>query len=1256
MQLRLLRLFVCLAVFASTSLWGQTGLATLTGTVVDQTGAAVANVTITATQVSTGTTVAGVSSETGNYTIPQLRVGEYSVTVEQTGFKKYIRSGLTLDAAQTLRLEIQLEVGATTESVTVTAEAPLLRTDSGTLVTNIKPAQIQSLPLMPISGGFIRDPFALSNTVAGVNQTFVGTRINGLGQSSIQYRLEGEILGQQGFAGITTRTQPSPDSIEEVAVQTTNIPVEFGSASGGVYNVTLKSGTNQFHGTVYDYAINEVLNAYDRSNHTRNRIRRHDYGFNIGGPVRIPKIYDGTNKTFFFFNWEQYRDSQKAFPTSNPTVPIQAYRDGNFSSLPGVTNNANLRMTGGTLSNGTNPGAHDYRDPLGNTIPLGTIFDPTSQRAVTCSAAIAADCVAGANLQVRSPFPGNRIPTSMFDPVSVAILTKYIPLPNINNTLINNYQTSLPTSRITGSPTIKGDQNIGSKMRFNFSYTSNGTVSPVQTLGGLAEGLPDPVTRNTGTFETGKNYRANFDYTITPTINWHVGVGYSMFEFETKPVTTDYNAATDIGLRGATANRNFPSINNQGGGANYNAVGVLINPAVGGLNSLGTGGQTAAWERRPSMTQTIAWVKGNHTFKAGGDFRQDMLPNLGFGGANGSYTIANTGVTWQPSMLGVVGFTGNTNVGFNFANFLLGSVNNASLALPVVYRRSKQQYGVFVQDTWRATRKLTVDYGIRWDYGTYAAEDYGRLGAFSPTVANNSASGRPGGVIYEATCNCQFAQNYPYAIGPRLGLAYTLNPKTVIRGGIGLAYGSTPIVGGGATNTAVTPTLLQYEDNFKLRDGMPATVRPVWPNFDSGYPLPVGGVAGAPTLIDQNAGRPDRTVQYNISIQREITRDFVVETSYVGNRGVWQSTAGFVDHNAISEQILAKYNITVGNTTDSNLLQAQLATANASQLAAKGIVRPYSNFPTTQTVLQSLRPFPQYTGGISPGQPGAPMGRSWYDSLQITATKRYSHGLQLNANYTWSKNMQHTSAFDVFNRANGKDIVGANAPQVLRISFLYQTPKISDSIAVLGNKWVSWGLKDWQVSATMFYQSAGYLARPSNQGANPISQWLGRGPGGAQLKQNADGSYMSPWSVNWVDNDGNRRTDPLDINCKCFDPEKTQVLNPAAWENIPAGQWGAQTQQLPFFRGIRRPTENANFARNFRMGADGRYTLQIRVEFTNIFNRTYLPNPVLGNYTTPVGFSTDGRNIGGFGTFNNLRNAGAFTGQRSGMFIARFSF
>jgi hypothetical protein len=238
----------------------------------------------------------------------------------------------------------------------------------------------------------------------------------------------------------------------------------------------------------------------------------------------------------------------------------------------------------------------------------------------------------------------------------------------------------------------------------------------------------------------------------------------------------------------------------------------------------------------------------------------------------------------------------------------------------------------------------------------------------------------------------------------------------------------------------------------------------------------------------------------------------------------------------------------------------------------------------------------------------------------------------------------------------------------LRITVQYVVPQLkSTGLAMFSNRFVSYALSDWGLGAALSYQSAPIVARPSSNGATPINQFLGRGPGGAQLKKNADGSYMNPFSVNWVDNEGKQRTDPLDINCGCFDPTKTVALNPAAWENIPDGQWGAQQSTLRFYRGIRIPNESANFSRNFRMTE--RVNLNVRVEFTNIFNRMLLtggPASALvtaGNFANPAtkfGNDANGRPTantglysGGFGTFNVL---GGLTGQRAGSFVARISF
>lgn len=1261
--------------------YGQTGRATLTGVVTDPTGAVVANVPVKAVHVETGTTMIGTTTDTGNYTIGQMPIGAYEVTVEQPGFKKFQRTGLTLASAQTLRLDVTLEVGSASESVTVRAESTLLQTETGAMVKNINPQQIQNLPVLPATG-FIRDPLQLAQTLPGAVQggpiAGYSPRMNGLANNNNQIKIDGEPVTNSGEKGnISTRNNVSPDAVQEVAIQTSNFNAEYGSASGSVINMVIKSGTNQYHGTAYEYLGNDIFNADDAGSHARNRVRRNDYGFNVGGPVRIPKVYNGKDKTFFFFNWEQYRDYNYFLSSINPvpTVPTQAYRDGDFSGLlkvPGVTGNLKI-------------GTRDYRDPLGNTIPLGTIFDPRTTLSVPCNTAVTQDCTAGSVLQVRSPFVGNRVPASLQDRVALATL-KYVPLPQgpqaaLGN-LTTNYLNGISAYRITRSPAVKIDQNVGSRMRIGFTYNDNHTDSPTQTVapGIFAEGFPEPISMNAGTFEASPTYRVNLDYNIRPTMLFHLGVGWQEFNFCACPKTNDYDAS-QLGLtfsNGAKLPLNsFPRFTST----------VVSNPQLGGLNNVGHPGATRQLERYPSTSANLTWIRGNHTFKFGADARQNQQVSIVVANSVGSYSfgtstataLSGNGVTWQPALNGLTGFSGSSGaVGFPFANFLMGSVTNLTLAVPTEYRKTKQQYGVYIQDTWKVRRNLTIDYGLRWDYGTYAKEQYGRVAGFSLNIPNPAADGRRGGYIYEASCNCQFAQNYPFAIGPRLGIAYTLDSKTVIRGGAGIVYGSTAFTGGNVINSISTPTLPNGFDDFTLGSGIPVSkYNPVVATSDPSASFARGTVnTNLATFVDPNGGRPDRTYQWNISLQREITRNFVVEAAYVGNRNIWASTAGFQDFNAVSVKDLQRNGFTVDASKqgldDAALLNTRLNSLTAAQqstLASRGFSLPYGSFPASgpfvQTVFQALRNYPQFSSVLSPT---APQGKSWYDSLQLNLTKRFSHGFSANAAYTYSKNLQWISAPDIFNpdvfsKSMGKDLVGANPPQILRISFEYRVPRYNGNMAVLGNKVVSYVLSDWAISGALYYQTAAYLGRPQSGSANAISRWLGRGTGSAafntsQLKRNADGSLMNPWSVDWIDNSGTHRTDPLDINCHCFNPAKTVAINPDAWQVIPDATWTADTSTYAFFRTQRKPAESMNFQRNFRIKE--RYTFQVRIEFQNVFNRIQLPNPSMNfsplNTSTTYQKAPNGNYTAGFGTFGNLANGAQLGTPRSGQLIGRFTF
>jgi carboxypeptidase family protein len=316
---------------------------TITGTVDDPAGAVVSGAAVQARHIETGAVYQTESTATGNYTLSQLPVGSYELTVTVSGFKKYVRQGLTVEVAQTLRIDTHLEVGSAAESVTVTEAAPLLKTESGELSHNVSYQRLDDLPVFAIGAAAgsssVRNPTTVVQLIPGAYlNANVNMKVNGAPANTSSFRIEGQDASNGYVAAVPAQVQPGVDSIQEVAIQTSNFAAEYGTVGGGFFNFTMKSGTNQLHGSLYDYYVNEVLNAAtpftvlpgSPNEHIRTVERRNDYGFTVGLPVVIPKIYNGHDKTFLFFNWEQFREF-KNINAQSVTVPIQAYRDGNFA-------------------------------------------------------------------------------------------------------------------------------------------------------------------------------------------------------------------------------------------------------------------------------------------------------------------------------------------------------------------------------------------------------------------------------------------------------------------------------------------------------------------------------------------------------------------------------------------------------------------------------------------------------------------------------------------------------------------------------------------------------------------------------------------------------------------------------------------------------------------------------------------------------------------------------------------------------------
>src|SRR5437660_1202099 len=372
--------------------FGQSDRGTVTGTVSDATGAVIPGANVVATNTETSTKYETVSTETGNFTLTQLPPGVYQMSVELPGFKRYVRQGITVLVAQILRIDVALEVGAATDEVTVNADAPLLRTESSDVSHNVAASRLDELPLLGIGGTLsgsagIRNPYALVQLIPGSTWTPNSlVRLNGTPANTQSFRVEGQDASNSGTPGVPAQSQPSVDAIQEVAIQTSNYAAEYGQVGGGVFNVTMRSGTNQFHGTAYDYFVNEGFNAgnpfiNDPSIPARPRARRNDYGFTVGGPIR-------RDKTFFFFSWEQFRETT-VVNNQFQTVPTAAYLDGDFRSA--ITN----RIIG--------------TDPLGRQMLEGMIYDPATTK------------VAGDGRVYRDPFPNNIIPKDRWDPVAVQI-------------------------------------------------------------------------------------------------------------------------------------------------------------------------------------------------------------------------------------------------------------------------------------------------------------------------------------------------------------------------------------------------------------------------------------------------------------------------------------------------------------------------------------------------------------------------------------------------------------------------------------------------------------------------------------------------------------------------------------------------------------------------------------------------------------------------------------------------------------------
>ncbi len=1198
--MRLVRNTFCTLLF-TVAAFAQSDRGTITGSVIDPAAAVVPGAKVSAKNLDNGSTFETTTTDTGNFTLASLPAGKYELNVEASGFKKATHENVEVAVAQTIRVDTALQVGASTESVTVTAEAALLKTENGEQSMVIKGDKVNDLPLNfgggGAAGGGIRNWLSFIMLAPGVSGTAYNAPINGIPTGTygnFKVYLEGQDSTSINDASWTSSVAAaSVETITEFAVQSSNFSPEFGQVAGGFYNFTTKSGTNQIHGSAYEQWANEALDAAHPFSHLTDRDRKNDYGFTVGGPVWIPKLYNGRNKTFFFFGLERFANNQLSV-SSYSTVPTAAYRQGNFAAA----------LTGKTLTDPTS----------GMQFAENTIYDPNTTQTVN-------------GLVIRTPFPGNIIPTNRIDPVSAKIQNLIPAAINTQTTL--NWIPNIVTNTQQQIPSLKLDQNLSVKTKLSFFWTQQHTNQIA-----APDGLPEPLTASRPKIVSGDQYRLNADHTFSSTLIGHLGVGFYRFlNPDSSPAgVLNYDAVGQLGLVGGATNpTGFPnigglSVNNQGG--------------VGGTYGPSTADHQ--FTDKLSFVASAIYIRGSHAYKVGGEVKQDVYSDQNVQGSQGQYTFGN-GPTAVPFLQNSA--VGGGSIGAGYASFLLGQVTYTNVNAPRNTQLRKMNWSVYAQDNWKLTRKLTLDYGLRWDFTPMGHEQYYREAEIGLNTPNPSAGGLPGGYIFEGygagRCNCLFSKSYKKAFGPRLAVAYQIDEKTVFRAGWGFTYsggdswgylnGGMPVAGLGinsvTNSTGYGYAVSQFQDGIHYDPAVlsAATLNP-------GVAPAPGSLAAAPGWAaqyrDPNGGRPGRVNQWNISLQRQLTKDMSLEAAYVGNRGVWLEARGLAMINAISPAKIQALGLDLTNPATRTLLTSGICSTTATNAGYKV---PYAGYPCSASVAQSLRPFPEYNDALA--EWFNPVGNSWYDALQVKFTKRYSHGLDLTSNFTYQKELclganGCAGINDAFNRSSNRGLTPTSTPFISVTAFTYRTPMVTS------NKFIRQLTGGWTWGGILRYASGSLIAVASSR------------------------TNLNNYTFNTNTRFNRVAGVPLYLqnpNCGCIDPNsKQQILNPAAWADTPTGTWGQGAAYYNDYRQQHQVSESMNFGRTFQLRE--KLSLNIRAEYFNVFNRVYLNLPS-GGYNNPVATATfnsaTGVPTGGFGYITNSSGIG---GQRNGQLVARFQF
>jgi len=1101
-------------------------------------------------------------------------------------------------------LDITLDVGNTTETVTVSADAPTLQTESSEIGTVVTTKQIQDLPLSLSASS--QSPLRSPETFVFLTPGTAGPGTNSDHSSGGIF--ESKLSGGQNFAtevmldGISTQradsgsafdqTAPSVEALSEFKVLTSTIPAEFGRTSGGVESFATKSGTNGFHGTAFNFFRNDKLDANTWVNNfngaPKPRDHQNDFGGSLGGPVWIPKLYNGRDKLFFFFSWEQYRNNPG---TSNvSTLPTAAERSGDFSALlgPGLVNN--------------DPGHTPVINPCDGTQVLrGQIFDPATTQTV-------------GGQPCRTAFPGNIIPTDRISAVSQNVLT-FLPVgsdtngPGCNVVICNNFLfTSANPVRDT-TMTFKIDYNVSPNGKAFFSYSSRDQES----LNGSST-LPRPLDPTFINSNFTHYLRFGYDYSFSPTLLNHFVIGLNrLTNFSKGQSVTGVDWPALLGIANASG-QVFPRQTfDQFGGS---PIGI-------GYTDLSANNDDHNIPSSLVVSDSVSWAKGRHTIRMGFEWRSFQFSRISEANLSPQYDYSNFQTAYIPN---------SNNSGDPFASFLLGTPHRTFLTfISVQPRWSSNYYAGYVQDDYKLRPNLVLNLGLRYSVDTPRHEPHDANSVLDLNTPNALAGGAPGALIFGS--RAAGAKTYYKNFAPRVGFSFAWKPTVVFRGGYGIYYAPLQYSDfGGAltTGTSVSPTF-QSADSFTPVQSPDAGFPSYAPPTQD--PTLLTGTSSQPDFVASNYGKPGMVQNWSFEMQHELTKDLILSIGYVGMRST-RLHSNLYQLNSLRPEFYG-----LGNDLK---LQVNDPKAQAD-LAALGRTVPSWFVPLwnpdglagqNDTLGQLLRPFPQYRDINN--SPLENSGQASYNALQAKVERRFRNGLNLLAAYTFSKTLTNAdSSFptfsgcnsNVFGAQNGynlkaeKSVSYQDIPHAFVLSYLYELP------AGPGKRYFSHGvaskvLGGWQVGGVHRYQAGSPVLINSFATTNPFTNASFRFsqiPGVPIISPNA-GSFNPFGPSSGCDSHPDGTFTPQSsnnfFNCAA-------IIDPNAPDLVAAQ--GYSFGNLPvFFSGIRSPGYvNEDFSIIKRTAITEGQFVTFKVDLPNAFNRHVFGqldgNPFSGSFGVPGG-------------------------------------